>query len=88
MSRLMNNIELEVSDDNVLVVRIDLKKGNYVTNSGRSVMIGTTGGNLLLWRDGKPDPLQIRINCNVFRPFTTDERKAIEEAQEKRSIFR
>jgi hypothetical protein len=84
----MNNIAIEVGAENILVLRIDLKKGNYPTNSGRSVMIGTTGGNLLLWRDGKPDPLQIKVNCSVFRPFTTDEQKAIEEAQKKRREYR
>ncbi len=84
----MNNIEIEIGSDDVLVIKVDLSKAKYLTNSGRSVMIGTTGGNLLLWRDGKPDPRQIRVNCSVFRPLTIEERKAIEEERKKRSIFR
>lgn len=84
----MNNLDLQVLDDDTLILKIDLSKGQYLTNSGRSVMIGTSGGNLLLWQDGKPDPRQIRVNCSVFRPLTIEERKGVEEERKKRSIFR
>jgi len=84
----MNNVEIEIGSNDILLIKIDLSKEKYLTNSGRSVMIGTTGGNLLLWRDGKPDPRQIRINASIFRPLTIEERKEVEEERKKRSIFR
>jgi len=84
----MNNLEIQIGDDDILIIKIDLSKGQYLTNSGRSVMIGTSGGNLLLWRDGKPDPRQIRVNCSVFRPLTSEERQHVEEENKKRSRHR
>ena len=84
----MNNIEIDIGSDDILVLKIDLQKGQYVTSSGRSVMIGTTAGNLLLWRDGKPDPRQIRVNCSVFRPLTAEERRQLEEEKKKQNRYR
>jgi hypothetical protein len=84
----VHNIDLQVGDDDILVLKIDLSKGQYLTNSGRSVMIATSRGNLLLWRDGKPDPRQIRVNCSVFRPLTAEERRQLEEEKKKQNRYR
>ncbi|MEI7451195.1 MAG: hypothetical protein WCJ75_16415 [Desulfomonile sp.] len=83
----MNNIELEITDDDVLVLRIDLKQEIQFTKSNRSIMIGSTQGNLLLWHEGRPDPRNIRVNCSVFRGLTIQEKRQVAEARKSRGLF-
>jgi hypothetical protein len=79
----MDNIELSLSDDDVLTIVVDLKRAIGWTKNRTSVRIASTQGNLQLWRDGKPHPQRIRVNLNVFRPLTR-----AEQDQDDRCILR
>ena len=83
----MTNIGLEITDDDFLVLVINLNEGIQFTRSNRSIMIGSTQGNLLLWNNGKPDPRNIRVNCSVFRGLTVQEKKQVAEARKSRGLF-
>lgn len=63
----MKNIDLNI-DNNILTIRIDLSKENGFTGSRRGFCVASTGGNLQLWRDGKPLPHFINVNCFKRRP--------------------
>lgn len=72
----MQNIEVTV-EDNILHLKIDLGEEHGFTEALRSVRIGSTEGNIQLWVDGKPHPNNVRVNCNVFRGLTDEEKVAV-----------
>jgi hypothetical protein len=69
----MENLEIEITPDDILIMKIDLKKDLSFTRRRRSVRISSTEGNCQLWRDGQPHPKKIRLNLNVFRSLTREE---------------
>ncbi len=71
----MQNVELQITDDNRLVLTVDLTKEVGWTRGQRSIRVASTEGNLQLWQDSKPHPKGIRVNLNVFRPATREERR-------------
>ena len=72
----MQNIEISV-EDNILVMRVDLAVEHGFTEAMRSVRIGSTEGNIQLWVDGKPHPNNVRVNCNVFRSLSDEEKAQV-----------
>jgi len=74
----MENIELSISDDDVLTLRVDLNKEVGLTGAMRSKRIATSGGNIVLWKDGKPLPNSLRFNLNVFRSLTDEEQEDLQ----------
>jgi len=82
----MENVTLEISEDDVLTIRCDLKAAIRPSNSKRSLMIACTDGNLVVWKDGKPHPKGIKVNLSVFRPFTREEFKQLEAEARKRRL--
>ncbi len=79
----MQNCEISI-EDNILTLKIDLDAEHGFTEHLRSVRVGSTEGNIQLWQDGKPHPKNIRVNCNVFRSLTKDEKKKAEELRRSR----
>ena len=70
----MQNIEIQITPDDVLLLRVNLQENQGFTTSNRSVRVASTEGNILLWKDGKPHPLGVKLNLNVFRNFTAEEK--------------
>ena len=58
----MQNIVLMI-EGNELIIRVDLSQEMGESASGKSVIIATTGGNVLL-----PGSEDVKIGLNVFRP--------------------
>ncbi|MBM3301425.1 MAG: hypothetical protein FJY85_15910 [Deltaproteobacteria bacterium] len=71
----MQNVDIEISNDDVLTLRIDLKKEQGISKGGKSRRIGSTEGSVTLWTKGRPDPRNIKVSCNVFRRLTPAEKK-------------
>jgi|GEM_PF-548299 len=82
----MENVTLEISDDDILTIRCDLKTAIRPSNSKRSLMIACTDGNLPLWKNGAPHPKGIKVNLSVFRPFTSEEFKQVEAEARRRRL--
>lgn len=80
----MQNLDVEITSDDILIMKVDLKKESGFTQRNNSIRISSTEGNLQLWRDGQPHPRSVRVNLNVFRSLTDSERK---EADLKRGRF-
>ena len=76
----MQNIELEVTDDNKLILMVDLETDIAYTRSHRSMRIASTEGNLQIWHNGKPHPSGIKVNLNVFRVLDQEEKAAVRKA--------
>lgn len=58
----MENCQIEVKGDK-LVVTVDLTKRLRPSGSGKTVIVGTSGGNAAL-------PGGLRVGLNVFAPAT------------------
>lgn len=71
----MDNLKLEITPDDILVMKVDLKKDVGPTRYGNSIRISSSQGNLQLWKDGQPHPRNIRVNLNVFRSLTEEDKK-------------
>jgi hypothetical protein len=84
-SKTMQNVELEITEDNRLILTVNLNEEISFTTQNRSIRIASTEGNLQLWKDGQPHPKNIRVNLNVFRSLTEAEKKEAEKA--RRSFF-
>ncbi len=71
----MINCEVEVSENDILLIRVDLKKVCGYTSGRKNVRISSSLGNLQLpGRDGK---LRVeRFNLNVWRALTPQEEAA------------
>ncbi len=69
----MENFEVSITDDDKLVLVVDLKREVGYTKYNRSVRIATSKGNINLWQDGKLRPE--KFNLNVFRSLTTKEKR-------------
>ena len=64
----MRNIAFDIKD-NMLVIKIDLGAEPKLSNSGLSLVLASTNGNLIVpVPDGKP----VKLNLNCFRDFPTD----------------
>lgn len=77
----MENVELEITEDNRLILTVDLSQEVGFTRLAQSIRIASTGGNLQLWENGKPHPKNIRVNLNVFRSLTETEKKEAERVR-------
>lgn len=71
---LLQNVEIEVTTDDVLLIRCDLKKELGPSGSGRSCLIATSAGNFPLYKDNRPHPKGIVVNLNVSRAWTVEEK--------------
>lgn len=58
----MKNVEMKV-DKNILTIKVDLKKENGKSKSGKNIIIGTTEGNTVV---GSEAP-GVKIGLNVYR---------------------
>jgi hypothetical protein len=72
----MQNIDIKITEDDILVLKVNLRQAIGRTNSRRNMTIGTTGGNVPLWTGDAPHPSGAKINVNVFRPLTEEEQKS------------
>jgi hypothetical protein len=79
----MQNVEIQITDDNRLILTVDLSQQFGVTKGGASVRIGSSEGNCRLWVNGKPHPEGVFFNLNVCRPLTAEQKKA-----RRREFFR
>jgi hypothetical protein len=57
----MQNVEFEVEGDQ-LIIRVDLSQELGVSSSGKSVIIATTGGNVVV-----PGWEAVKVGLNVYR---------------------
>lgn len=71
------NVKFEITPDEWLVIKVNLRRALDRTRSGRSALVASTHGNLPLWQGDGPHPLGIRINLNVFRPLSRKEQEVI-----------
>lgn len=58
----MQNVAFEVEGDQ-LVIRVDLSQELGVSSSGKSVIIATTSGNVVV-----PGWEEVKVGLNVYRP--------------------
>ena len=66
----MENMDVSVKD-NVLTIRVDLTKEIGLSNSGRSVLVASSGGNLRLI--DKTGYREEKINLSVTKPLPKDD---------------
>jgi hypothetical protein len=59
----MQNIVFAVHEGHLLI-DVDLSKELYVSQSGKSMMIATTGGNVSV-----PGCEEVKVGLNVYRPY-------------------
>lgn len=57
----MRNCEMKIEND-VLIIKVDLKQKGEVSGSGKSIVIGSTEGNVSC-----PDDPELKIGLNVYR---------------------
>ena len=62
----MKNVEMTV-EGNVLNIKVDLSKEFGKSSSGKSMIIGTTEGNVSI-----PDNEEIKIGLNVYKKIPKD----------------
>ena len=58
----MQNVTFEVQGERLVIV-VDLAQESGVSASGKSIIIGTTGGNV-----GVPGMENVKVGLNVYRP--------------------
>ena len=56
----MRNVEMKI-ENNVLTIKVDLSKPGAVSSSGKSLVIGTTEGNVSV-----PEKEDIKVGLNVY----------------------
>jgi hypothetical protein len=56
----MRNVEMSV-ENNVLIIKVDLSKPGTVSSSGKSLVIGSTEGNVSV-----TDREDVKIGLNVY----------------------
>lgn len=70
----MENVDLRIDGD-TLTIKVHLSRELAPSKSGRSLVIASTYGNVLLFGpDGKPHPKQLRLNLNLTRQWTSEEK--------------
>ena len=57
----MKNCEMKLNG-NILTIKVDISKDFGVSSSGKSIIIGSTEGNVSV-----PDKEDIKIGVNVYR---------------------
>jgi len=57
----MKNCEMKLND-NILTITVDISKGFGVSSSGKSIIIGSTEGNVAI-----PEKEDIKIGLNIYR---------------------
>lgn len=73
----MENLEMAIDADDILTIRIDLKRTLGLTKNRRNARICSSEGNIQLWKDAQPHPRKIKLNLNCFRAFSEDEAEAL-----------
>lgn len=58
----MQNVNFKVDKD-ILTITVNLKESHGASGSGKSEIIGTTGGNCDIGKDG------IKFGLNVYKPL-------------------
>ncbi len=56
----MKNVEMSMSKDGILTIKIDTKQTHGLSGSGKNTIIATTGGNMEV---PETDGIKIGINC-------------------------
>ena len=59
---MAQNVEMKLQGDK-LVITVDLSKSFGQSGSGKSVIIGSTGGNVAV-----PGREEVKVGLNVYRP--------------------
>lgn len=70
---MLKNVELEITEDDILILKVDLNQEHGLTHSRNSIMVATSGGNINLWRGSSLLPH--RLNINVIKTIPPEERK-------------
>lgn len=72
----MQNLEWQITEDEKLIITIDLKQTRGFTEKYQSVRIATSNGPISITHiNGKPDERRIRWFFNMHRPFLNDEER-------------
>jgi len=79
----MENIEVRVTEDKKLILTVDLTCEGDFTRRACSRRVATSGGNIVIWKDGQPLPGPIKFNLNVTRGLTATEREEAKRTREK-----
>ena len=58
----MRNVEMVIDEANMLIIHVDLNKEGVESSSGKSIVIGSTEGNISV-----PDMPDIKIGLNVYK---------------------
>lgn len=67
------NISTEVSKDGILIIKCDLNKSLGQSKSGKSIVIGTTSGNIAV-----PGPKGIvKVGVNIYREPTAADKATL-----------
>lgn len=69
----MENVDIRIEDEK-LILTIDLRREIGISKTGRSVLIGSSAGNVTIWQDGAARVEKINISC--FRAITAAETRA------------
>ena len=62
MATVGQNVDVTLKD-NILTIKVDLSKGGGRSKSGKSTIIGTTNGNVIV-----PGNEAVRFGLNVYQP--------------------
>jgi hypothetical protein len=81
----MQNLTWHITDDEKLVITVDLKQTRGFTEKFQSVRIATSNGPIPITQiHGQPDERGMKWLFNMHRPFLNDqERQAAEDARRK-----
>jgi hypothetical protein len=72
----LENVDLCIEGDKLIII-VDLSRELAPSKSGRSLVIASSYGNILLFGpDGKPLAGQFRLNLNLTRQWTAEEKLA------------
>jgi hypothetical protein len=56
----MRNVDMKI-EGTILTIKVDLSKPGEVSSSGKSLVIGTTEGNVSV-----PDRAEVKVGLNVY----------------------
>lgn len=60
----MRNVDMKI-EGTILTIKVDLSKPGEVSSSGKSLVIGTTEGNVSV-----PDRAEVKVGLNVYTKKT------------------
>ncbi len=66
MEVTVENVSMVV-DKNILTIKVDLTREGYVSGSGKSIIVATTGGNASVGSNGA----SFKVGLNVYKPLAS-----------------